>query len=303
MNDSEIGQAAEEVEAAWQTLRKQRTPLAMAAYNEAFAVWRALALRPVGRPPSGDAAALGSAERAQALRTRHQESAEKWGRVSPHLQALRRAIAADDSDAIIEATIELVNTTGVTLDRATVVHAQPTAEHVVLEGWNGPQRVLGFIPWSVLAGYFGYAGLGGDEANLLADANTAAFTRVMADKLERGEYRPWSRLGVTVPCVDIAGSDIENSVQALNADGLPLWAGQGGIGGVRFHPDKPPHTPERWIEISPRQPAGWSLAVRGPGKKTGAEPSDTPTLGEARRRAKELAATHGIGDVVIRNRK
>ena len=294
---------AADVEAAWQTLRKRPTPQAMAAYNEAFAVWRALAARPVGRPPSGDGGALGSAERAQALRARHQESAEKWGRVSPSLQRLRRAIQADDSSAIVEATIDLVNATGISLERISIVHAHPTADHVVIEAWNGKQRVLGLVSWPVLGAYFGYEDLGGDEANLLADANGSLLARVMADKLERGEYRPWSSLGEIVPCIDIAGSDINTNTQPLSDKGLPLWSGGNGIDGARFHPGRPQVMPERWIEIAPRKPAGWSLTVRGADRKDGAEPASVHTLDEARASAKQLAAAHGIRDVIVRNRK
>lgn len=197
-----------ELEAAWTRVRQNPSAETGAAYAEAHEAWAALTPRRVGRPASSDGAALTGPGRTQALRLRQQDSAGKWARVAPGIQNLRGAVRAGDLNAISAALRVLVNETAVSLDRVAVIHAHPGTDQTVIEGWDGERPVLGFVALATLAGYFGREDLTPAQANLLAVGDLAPFARVMAEKLERGDYRPYARGGVTVPCVDITPADL-----------------------------------------------------------------------------------------------
>ncbi|MCX7354704.1 MAG: hypothetical protein NTY59_07740 [Alphaproteobacteria bacterium] len=197
------------LEAAWARARDNPSAETGVAYADAHAAWTDLARRRVGRPASSDGAALTGPERAQALRGRQQDSAGKWTRVAPVIQSLRGAVRAGDLNAVSAAVRALVNETSVTLDRITVIHAHPSSDQTVLEGWDGDRPVLGFVALATLAGYFGRADLTPAQANLLVGQDLAPFARAMEARLERGDYRPYARGGVTVPCIDILLSDFD----------------------------------------------------------------------------------------------
>ena len=209
MADRKIDAALAELEAAWARVRQNPSAETGAAYADAHDAWTALAPRRVGRPASSDGAALTGPERTQALRQRQQDSAGKWARVAPVLQSLRGAVRAGDLNAVSAAVRILVNETTVALERVAVIHAHPGTDQTVIEGWDGDRPVLGFIALATLAGHFEREDLTPAQANLLAVRNLAPFARVMAEKLERGDYRPYARGGVTVPCVDITPADLE----------------------------------------------------------------------------------------------
>ena len=124
------------LEAAWARARDNPSAETGVAYADAHAAWTDLARRRVGRPASSDGAALTGPERAQALRGRQQDSAGKWTRVAPVIQSLRGAVRAGDLNAVSAAVRALVNETSVTLDRITVIHAHPSSDQTVLEGWD-----------------------------------------------------------------------------------------------------------------------------------------------------------------------
>ena len=106
-----------------------------------------------------------------------------------------------------------------------VVHAQPDSDFVVLHGWDGKQMVLAFIPTTHLEDHFRRRRLSGKEANLVVDRNLEAFARIVSAKYERGEYRPYSRAGSTLPRVDLTLEDIETSGEELTSSVLDLGAG------------------------------------------------------------------------------
>jgi hypothetical protein len=66
--------------------------------------------------------------------------------------------------------------------------------------------------------------LSGKKANLVVDRNLDTFARIMSAKYERGEYRPYSRLGSTLPSVDITLEDIAASGETLTDSVLDLEA-------------------------------------------------------------------------------
>lgn len=211
MADGKIEAALADVEAAWTRVRQNPSAETGAAYAEAHDAWTALAPRRVGRPASSDGAALTGPGRTQALRQRQQDSAGKWTRVAPVIQNLRGAVRAGDLNAISAALRDLVNETAVALERVAVIHAHPGTDQTVIEAWDGDRPVLGFVALETLAGHFGRTDLTPSQANLLAVRDLAPFARVMEAKLERGDYRPYARGGITVPCVDITPADLETN--------------------------------------------------------------------------------------------
>ena len=54
-------------------------------------------------------------------------------------------------------------------------------------------------------------GLKGKAANLLVDRNIEAFGRIINEKNERGEHRPYARCGSTLCRVDVEADDIKTS--------------------------------------------------------------------------------------------
>jgi hypothetical protein len=152
--------------------------------------------------------------------------------VAPLIQQLRRAVGGDDRREIARIANALVRETEMTLTGLQVVHAQPDAEFVVLHGWHGRQMVLAFIPTMHLEDHFRRSNrLTGKEANLLVDRNLDAFARIISSKYERGEYRPYSRFGSTLPRVDITLEEIEQSGEEFTdsvLDLTPMWVGPDG---------------------------------------------------------------------------
>ncbi len=101
------------------------------------------------------------------------------------------------------------------LSNVEVIHAQPDSDFVVLHGWNGADMVLAFIPTVHLDDYFRRRHLNGKQANLLVDRNVDAFARIISSKFERGEHRPYSRFGSTLPRVDLTLEDLETSGETM----------------------------------------------------------------------------------------
>ena len=224
--DDDLKSATTTVDQAWRRWQAEPTAANEAAYDRAYENWKKLGTgRSVGRPPSGDQAALSSTERAQAARARQQQSAARWERVAPLIQKIRRAVEANDQTAILETSKSLVKETNVVLKDFSVVHAQPDSDVVVLHGWHDKQMVLAFIPRIHLEDYFRRARLTGKQANLVVDRNLEAIGRIISAKYERGEYRPYSRFGSTLPRVDINLEDIQMSGEKLTDSVLDLAAG------------------------------------------------------------------------------
>jgi hypothetical protein len=91
--------------------------------------------------------------------------------------------------------------------------------------------VLAFIPTVHLDDHFRRRHLSGKQANLLVDSNLEAFARIISAKYERGEHRPYSRFGSTLPRVDITLEDLDASAEKFRADVLnmtPMWVGPDG---------------------------------------------------------------------------
>ena len=232
MDPTQLKQATDTVDEAWQRWKQNHSLENEAAYDRAYEHWKNLGGgRGVGRPPSGDQAALTSSERAQAARVRQQQSAARWEKAAPLIQQLRRAHEAGDTTAISHIVNSLVKETAMLLKDFQVVHAQPDSDLVVLHGWYGKQMVLAFIPTIHLDDYFERNHLTGKQANLLVDRNLEAFARIISAKFERGEYRPYSRFGSTLPRVDVTLADIQASGETLTDSVLniaPGWAGSDG---------------------------------------------------------------------------
>jgi hypothetical protein len=186
------------VDSAWERLKADPTNGNISAYDRAYNEWRQQgSTRGVGRPASGDHV-LSSTERAREARARRQQSAERWERVAPHIQHLRRALQTSDQDAVRAIARALVNVTEMVLQSVQVIHAQPDSDYVVLNAMHGHQIVLGFTAVIHLDDYFRRRHLSGRQANLVVDRNIEAFGRIMSAKYERGEYRPYSRFGSTL---------------------------------------------------------------------------------------------------------
>jgi len=224
--DDELQKATTTVDQAWQRWKAEPTASNEAAYDRAHENWKRLGTgRGVGRPPSGDQAGLSSTDRAQAARARQQQSAARWERVAPLIQKIRRALEANDQTAILEISKSLAKETNVVLKDFSVVHAQPDSDVVVLHGWHDRQMVLAFIPRIHLEDHFRRDRLTGKQSNLVVDRNLEAFGRIISAKYERGEYRPYSRFGSTLPRVDIDLGDIQMSGEELTDSVLDLAAG------------------------------------------------------------------------------
>jgi hypothetical protein len=118
----------------------------------------------------------------------------------------------------------LVKETEMILQHVQVIHAQPDSDYVVLNALHGRQMVLAFIAVIHLDDHFRRRHMSGREANLVVDRNIDAFARIISAKYERGEYRPYSRFGSTLPRVDITLDDIEASGEELTDSVLNLKA-------------------------------------------------------------------------------
>jgi hypothetical protein len=224
--DARLKRATEAVDEAWRRWKEDPNRQTEAAYDRAYGSWKELGSgRGVGRPPSGDQTTLTSTERAQAARARQQQSAARWERVAPVIQRIRRALEASDEAAILRLAKSLAQETAVSLKDFSVIHAQPDSEVVVLHCWHDKQMVLAFIPKMHLEDALRRDRLTGKEANLVVDRNLEAFARIISAKYERGEYRPYSRFGSTLPRIDINLEDIEASGETLTDSVLDLSAG------------------------------------------------------------------------------
>lgn len=224
--DMTLKQATDAVDEAWQRWKENPNPETEAAYDRAHASWKELGVsRGVGRPPSGDQTTLSSTERAQAARARQQQSATKWERVAPIIQHIRRAVEASDDATILELAKSLAKETTVLLKDFSVIHAQPDSDVVVLHCWHDRQMVLAFIPKIHLEDALRRDRLTGKEANLVVDRNLDAFAGIISAKYERGEYRPYSRFGSTLPRVDVTSGEVEAIRESLTDNVLNLSAG------------------------------------------------------------------------------
>jgi len=218
------------VDHAWQAWKQNPTPAKEAAYHRAHDQWKALGGdRGVGRPASGDTVALTSSERSQAARHRQAQSATRWEKVAPIIQMLRRALEAGDKPAVISIAENLVKETEKLLSNLHVIHAQPDDDFVVLNGFDGAKMVLAFIPVVHLDDLFRVRHLSGKQANVLVDANLEAFARIISNKYERGEHRPYSRFGSTLPRVDLTLEEMEQSGETFSKTVLDTLAGSGWI--------------------------------------------------------------------------
>ncbi len=224
--DTPLKQATDAVDEAWRRWKENPNPQTEAAYDHAYASWKELGSgRGVGRPVSGDQAPLTSTERAQAARARQQQSAAKWERVAPIIQHIRRAVEASDDATILGLAKSLVKETTVSLKDFSVIHAQPDTDVVVLHCWHDRQMVLAFIPKIHLEDALRRDRLTGKEANLVVDRNLDAFVGIISAKYERGEYRPYSRFGSTMPRVDVMSEEVEAIRGSLTDSVLNLSAG------------------------------------------------------------------------------
>jgi hypothetical protein len=219
-----LERAAQAVDKAWKRWKDDPSDANEAAYDEAYRQWKKLGtVRGVGRPASGDQTSLTSSERAQATRARQQQAAARWEKVAPLIQQLRRSIVANDVGSLTAVAQKLVRETAMALTDFQVIHAQPDADVVALHGWDGGQMVLAFVPTSHLDDVFQRAKrLSRKQANLLVDANLAAFGRIISDKYERGEYRAYSRFGATLPRVDLTLEDLALNSSELSASVLEI---------------------------------------------------------------------------------
>jgi hypothetical protein len=224
--DTALKQATEAVDEAWRRWKEDPNSQAEAAYDRAYASWKELGSgRGAGRPVSGDQTALTSTERAQAARARQQQSAARWERVAPIIQRIRGAVQASDDSAILGLAKSLAKETAVLLKDFSVIHAQPDTDVVVLHCWHDKQMVLAFIPKIHLEDALRREGLTGKEANLVVDRNLDAFAGVISAKYERGEYRPYSRFGSTLPRVDITAEEAEAIRETMSDSVLDISAG------------------------------------------------------------------------------
>jgi hypothetical protein len=230
---TELKNATAAVDNAWRRWKEYPNSETEAAYDRAYENWKKFgSRRSVGRPPSGDDSGLTSTERAREARARQQQSATRWEKVAPLIQRMRRAVEAGDSAEVSRIAVALVKETEMVLRNVNVVHAQPDGEFVVLHGWHDRQMVLAFIATEHLDDYFrSREHLSGKKANLVVDRNLDAFARIMSAKYERGEYRPYSRFGSTLPSVDITLEDIAASGETLTDSVLelePMWVSPDG---------------------------------------------------------------------------
>jgi hypothetical protein len=224
--DTSLKQATDAVDEAWRHWKEDPNPQTEAAYDRAYESWKELGSgRSVGRPASGDQTALTSTERAHAARARQQQSADRWERVAPIVQHIRRAVEARDDPAILGLAKSLAKETAVLLKNFSVIHAQPDMDVVVLNCWHDRQMVLAFIPKIHLEDALRRDRLTGKQANLVVDRNLDVFAGIISAKYERGEYRPYSRFGSTLPRVDIDLEDIDMSGETLTDSVLNLSAG------------------------------------------------------------------------------
>jgi len=145
--------------------------------------------------------------------------------VAPLIQRLRSAVIGADNAEISRIVNSLVKETEMTLTNLQVIHAQPDSDFVVLNGWHGPQMVLAFILKLHLEDHLRRQRLTGKQANLVVDRHIEAFARIISSKYERGEYRPYSRLGSTYPRVDVSLADIEASSEVITDSVLNISAG------------------------------------------------------------------------------
>ena len=229
---NELKAATETVDEAWEYWKENPTPEAEAAYDAAYERWKTLGRsRGVGRPPSGEQSALSSSERARAARVRQQQSASQWEKVAPLIQNLRRAHHSNDFREIARTVDTLVKETFMVLKNFNVVHAQPDSDHVVLHCWHNDEMVLAFIPKIHLEDNLRCDRLTGKQANMLVQRNIEKFAQIVSAKYERGEFRPYSRFGSTLPRVDIGLADIEESDEKLSTsvlNGMGGWAAHDG---------------------------------------------------------------------------
>lgn len=232
--ETTLKQATDAVDEAWRHLKEDRNAQTEVAYDRAYTSWKELgAGRGAGRPASGDQTSLTSTERAQAARARQQQSAAKWEKVAPIIQQIRRAIEESDDTTILQLAKTLAKETAVLLKDFSVVHAQPDSDVVVLHCWHDRQMILAFIPKIHLGDALRRERLTGKEANLIVDRNLDAFTGIISAKYERGEYRPYSRFGTTLPRVDLTSEEVESIREHLIVSVLDVSAGWMGSDGRR----------------------------------------------------------------------
>lgn len=225
MSPQSLEEATAAVDAAWLELKQNQTEAAEAAYDQAYQAWKSFgAGRGVGRPASGDQS-LTSTERAQAARARQQQSAARWEKVAPLIQQLRHALTVGDGAAVSNISRILVKETEMILSTVEVIHAQPDSDFVVLFGMDNKQRVLAFIPVMHLEDLFELKSLSGQQANLVVDRNIDVVARIISAKYERGEHRPYSRFGSTLPRVDITLADLAPHKAEMTDTVLDLKAG------------------------------------------------------------------------------
>ena len=217
--NNELKAATEAVDGAWEYWKENPSPEAEATYDAAYERWKTLGrTRGVGRPPSGEQSALTSSERARAARVRQQQSASQWEKVAPLIQNLRRAHQSNNIGEIAQTVDTLVKETFMVLKNFNVVHAQPDTDQVVLHCWHDDDIVLSFIPRIALEDYLCCERLTGKQANILVQSNLELFSEIVSTKYERGEFRPYSRFGSTLPRVDLGLSDIKSSGKKLITD-------------------------------------------------------------------------------------
>jgi hypothetical protein len=221
-----LKQATEAVDEAWRRWKAQRTPQTEAAYDEAYARWKEFSSgRGAGRPASADETPMTSTERAQRARARQQQAAARWERVAPLIQEIRRAVETSDDATTLKLAKSIAKETTVLLKDFSVIHAQPDSDIVVLHCWHDRQMVLAFIPKIHLEDALRRESLTGKQANLVVDRNLDAFAGIISAKYERGEYRPYSRFGSTLPLVDVTSEEVEAIRETLTDNVLNLSAG------------------------------------------------------------------------------
>lgn len=233
MNTEEtLKQATDAVDKAWRHWKENPSSQTESAYDRAYSHWKELGPgRGVGRPASGDEATLTSTERAQFARARQQQSAAKWERVAPIIQHIRRAVETSDDTTVLLLAKSLAKETTVTLMNFSVIHAQPDSDIVVLHCWHDNKMVLAFIPKIHLEDALRRESLTGKEANLVVDRNLDVFAELISAKYERGEWRPYSKFGSTMPRVDVTSKEVEAVRDKLTSSVLDIKAGWMGADG------------------------------------------------------------------------
>ena|ERR1700733_720413 len=110
-----------------------------------------------------------------------------------------------------------------------VLHEPPEPGYAVLKGFDDREIVAAFMPISVLEDRLEWPdSLDNAKANLVLEANLAAFTRIVSAKYELKEYTLYPRLGSTIRRIDLTLSHIQTEPISGSVLNLPhTWSSDG----------------------------------------------------------------------------